>query len=293
MGCDKTVLYVWRDQFADSLDLAEYNISCYHITDEYSFSEMEAPLRKREFDLISRVDQIFIHSPALLEKKGGINPNTLYVPNGVDYPTFSAPYPEPADLAVIPHPRVGYVGRIKMQLDWDVLTALVSSHPEYSFVFVGPIVNMGDKTDRMKSLFGKTNVHYLGNRPVADMAAYMQYMDVCLLCYRLNDYTKYIFPLKINEYLAAGTPVVGSNIRSLREFSSVVRIVQAPDEWSSAIAESLTLEARSRISIENRRRVARESDWNTLVRRIAESLCGHLGEEYSARLSTVTRYGEQ
>jgi hypothetical protein len=54
---------------AHVLDDATCDLSCYHIVDEYSFSTTEQPLDQVEVELIRRVDQVFIHSPALLEKK--------------------------------------------------------------------------------------------------------------------------------------------------------------------------------------------------------------------------------
>jgi glycosyltransferase involved in cell wall biosynthesis len=280
-GCTKTVLYIWTDQYADSLALAKYDISCYHITDEYSFSEIEHQIPAHELELLTRVDQVFIASPALMKKKGTVNPHTLHIPNGVDYAGFSDMHPEPADLAAVPRPRMGYIGRIKVQLDWDLLERLVSSHPEFSFVFAGPIGFMGDKADKLASFFDRRNVFYLGDKPHDEIAAYMQHTDAGLLCYAVNDYTKYIYPLKLHEYLAAGTPVVGADIPSLSVHSSVVRIARTPGEWSAAIAESLAPEARSPDSIARRRSVAREYDWNMLVHRIAESLCERLGDRRS------------
>src|SRR5262245_11965901 len=131
-GCCKTILYVWRPQYAPALDLINYQSSCYHIDDEYTFSEVEKPLEDREAQLIAHVDQVFIHSPALLEKKGKLNPQTVFVPNGVDYDAFATPRDEPAELAPIPHPRIGYVGRIKGDLDLALLVALAQRHQEWS-----------------------------------------------------------------------------------------------------------------------------------------------------------------
>ena len=39
-GCSKIVLYLWRPEFADSLNLVDHQLSCYHIDDEYSFSSV-------------------------------------------------------------------------------------------------------------------------------------------------------------------------------------------------------------------------------------------------------------
>ncbi|HEX5133256.1 MAG TPA: glycosyltransferase [Candidatus Krumholzibacteria bacterium] len=282
-GCRRIVLYVWQPKFADAVDLVAHDACFYHIADEYSFSDIEQPLSARERGLIERADQVIVHSPGLREKKGRLNPRTAYITNGVDYSSFATAAPEPADLAAVPHPRVGYIGRIKSQLDWDTLRAIATRNPAWSLTFVGPIGHMGEREHEREALFALPNVHYLGNKSVRDIPAYVQHMDVCLLCYALTDYTKFIFPLKLHECLATGRPVVGSDLRSLQEFSTVVRIARSPEEWCEAIAAALTDEENSPARREERRRVAREYDWSTLTARIAGLVCDRLGGEYRER----------
>src|SRR3954469_18888485 len=43
-GCRRIVLYIWRPEFGMALDTLPFDLSCYHIDDEYSFSEIEQPL---------------------------------------------------------------------------------------------------------------------------------------------------------------------------------------------------------------------------------------------------------
>jgi hypothetical protein len=92
-GCRKTVLYLWRPEHARALDLVEHDLTCYHIDDEYTFSPIEQPLAAPEAALIRRVDQVFIHSQGLLDKKGHLNPRTRFVPNGVDYDRYTNALP--------------------------------------------------------------------------------------------------------------------------------------------------------------------------------------------------------
>jgi glycosyltransferase involved in cell wall biosynthesis len=115
-------------------------------------------------------------------------------------------------------------------------------------------------------------------------------MDVCLLCYALTDYTRYIFPLKLHEYLAAGRPVVGADLRTLRDFEHVVAIVRDPGQWVSAIEGALSPAERTPERVEERQRVARAYDWNALTERIAAALCDRLGEDFTTRLAAA---GEQ
>ena len=284
-GCQKIVLYLWRPNYASALDLIEYDLSCYHIDDEYTFSEIEQPLDAHEARLIARVDQVYIHSPALLAKKGQLNPHTMFLPNGVHYRAFATPECEPADLQPIPHPRIGYVGRVKQQLDLALLTQLAQRHPGWSFVLVGPLDGIGDHAGVLQQFAHLPNVHLLGGKAVSALPAYTQHLDVCMLCYEVNGYTKFIYPLKLHEYLASGRPVVGSAIRSLQDFAHVIRVAHTPDEWSQAIQDCLAPAACAVEQVEARRCVARQHDWDRLVGLLAQSLCSRLGPAYLERFT--------
>jgi len=287
-GCKKIVSYLWRPEFESSLNVSHPDLACYHIDDEYTFSNLEKPISDLETMVISRVDQVFIHSPALMEKKGGINPNTLYVPNGVDYKAYVTPREEPVDMKSIPHPRIGYVGVVKKQLDLPLMVALARNHREWSFVFVGPLLHLHGREHLIKELEEMPNVHFLGGKPVCDLPAYAQHMDVCMLCYDVNGYTKFIYPLKLQEYLASGRPVIGSPIATLRNYSHVIALAGTPGEWSSAITRALAPESVTVAKVEERRRIASAYAWDKLVYRIAEKMCERLGPEYSERLKGIS-----
>jgi glycosyltransferase involved in cell wall biosynthesis len=287
-GCQKTVVYLWRPWYGLALEVISCDLSCYHLDDEYTFSAVEQPIEEREAKLISRVDQVFIHSPALFEKKGKLNPQTTFVPNGVDYQSFATPRSEPPDLKLIPHPRIGYVGMIKHQLDFALLAALAERHQQWSFVLVGPRRRREERTALIQQLSQMPNVYFLGGKPVDALPAYVQHMDVCMLCYEVNDYTKFIYPLKLHEYLASGRPVVGSPIRSLEDFAHIIRLARTTEEWSTALHDMLARSMHSAAQIEARQRIAREYDWNTLVARIAQTICHRLGPSYVERFESIT-----
>ncbi|HHI92018.1 MAG TPA: glycosyltransferase [Gammaproteobacteria bacterium] len=285
-GSRTHVLYVWRDSFFSAMDRGRYDVSCYHIDDEYTFSAVDLPIRPREENLIKRVDQVFISSPALMAKKGHLNAQTARIPNGVSIQEYITPKDEPEDMVDIPHPRIGYVGIIKRQLNIDVLLEIAKRHPEYSFVFVGPkrsdLRDDGAKWEKLESL---SNAYFVGGKPVFELPAYTQHMDVCMLCYSINDYTKYIYPLKLHEYLAAGKPIVGAPLESLQEFPEYIHFAETADEWAAGIQQALSDSSQSREMVNARKNIAREHDWDVLVSRIAFKICENLGPDYVARLS--------
>ena len=276
-GCKTIIAYLWRPEFASVLGFGGFQLSCYHVDDEYSFSDKEQPISDQERHILERAGQVFIHSPMLFKKKGSFNPRTLHVPNGVDFASFSTPVPEPSDIAGIPHPRIGYAGWLKPQLDWELLCYLADRHPDWQFVFVGALNPRADAVKAALNLQTRRNVHLLGSKETPELAKYPQFFDVSIMPYRLDDYTKFIYPLKVHEYLAAGRPVVGTRLPSLEPFADVVALPGSPEQWGAEIAASLLSSAETAERRQARQKVADAHDWDALVARIASAMAQGLG----------------
>ena len=291
-GCDKIILSLWRPRLDPELHSIPFDLRCYHVDDEYSFSPVETPIGPEEMQILKGADQVFVTSRALLDKKGWVNTNTCLVSNGVDYEAFAAPAAEPQDLALLPHPRIGYAGFLKDQLDWTLLAQLSSRHPDWHFVFLGPVSPRLGTTGTVNELRKRSNVHFLEAKPTRLVPSYVQYFDVCIMPYRLNDYTKYIYPLKLHEYLATGRPTVGTPIRSLEEFSDVVALPHSPDEWSAALVDALSYAANTPELRAARQAVAKRHDWEIQVRRIATTLAQRVAPELLAALPNSAAFSE-
>lgn len=270
------VLYIWRPEFAAAVGLGGFDLTCYHVDDEYTFNGTDEPIRAAERQLLLNVDQVFIHSRALMEKKGHLNPNTLRVPNGVDLRSFAGSGPLPADLASVPKPWIGYAGYLKDQLDWRLLTDVAAARPDWSLVLVG-VDKVRDPENRrlLDQLAARDNVHLLGNKTTEELAHYPRQFDVCIMPYVHDDYTRYIYPLKLHEYLATGQPVVGTPIDALLEYRHLVSLAGPASDWISAIRRSL--DGHAPASAEARIATAARHDWSILTRRVAETIAGRLG----------------
>jgi glycosyltransferase involved in cell wall biosynthesis len=289
-GCKRFVLYLWRPEFAIAAQVADVDLVCYHIADEYSFSDDETPVSPREKTLISEADLVFVVSDTLMKKKGHLNAATHLVPNGVDFSAYSSTQPEPADLREVPRPRIGYTGYLKKHLDWDLLEQLAGQHKNWSFVFVGPVSPHPTIDAALQRLRQLPNVHLLGAKTTKELAAYPQHFDVSIMPYRNTDYTRYINPLKLNEYLAAGRPVVSSRIPAVEPLQSVVSMASSPLDWSTAITEALGDDLRSESRVRERRDFAHRHDWDERVAQIARLMLE--GLERGPRDNSTTHRGE-
>jgi glycosyltransferase involved in cell wall biosynthesis len=284
LGCDQIVLYAWRPDYLEVLDLVPHDLLVYHVIDEYSYASDDRPTPEREIEMIRRADQVILHSPGLMEKKGGIAPErTAFVPNGVLFHAFAEERPEPPELAGIPRPRIGYVGALKRQMDWDTVRALVRTHPEWHWVFVGAWLESHSELAPVRAwLEARPNVHFTGEVPVNRLGAFPAHFDVGILPYVEDGYTKYIYPLKIHEYFAAGLPVVGTPLPSVLLFEEEVHLARSIDEWEEAIRAALNPEERSPEAVARRRDVAKAHDWDVLVDGIVQKIEERMGHTLAA-----------
>jgi len=188
--------------------------------------------------------------------------------NGADVDAFvraaTNPAVEPADLARIPHPRIGYAGQLHPQVDLSVVVALAQRRPDWHFVLVGELSTQKAEpfVHEVEACRRLANVHFLGYKGHTEISSYVAAMDVNLMCYRLSQgmWVKFVYPLKLNEYLAVGHPIVSADLESIRPLAHVLRIAHDADSWEHAIAEALA--GRAPGSVEARRGVARENSWD-------------------------------
>lgn len=278
-GCQRILLSLWSPQYASALHAIPHDLSSYHIFDEHTYSDVSRSVAPEEVELIESVDQVFVQSKGLMERKGAINANTLLLPNGVDYSSLSGRHAEPADLKNIPRPIIGYSGYVKRQLDWELIDRLTAHHSEWSFVFAGAAKVDPSLTQILHDLTQRPNVYFLGAKSSQELVAYPPHFDVCIMPYRVNAYTHCIYPLKLHEYLASGKPVVGSSIRTLQDFAEVLAIPTDHGTWSTAISDALSPARNTPAQVRKRQAVAQTHDWGQITAKMLRTLAQRLFEK--------------
>jgi len=223
-----------------------FSAAIYHCVDRiHAQPGMPATLiADSERQLCRTVNVVFTTSPDLQASLMRLNPCTYHYGNVADQAHFAtaldAP-PAPEHLAGIPTPRLMFVGAIDAyKLDLTLLTALARQRPEWSWVLVGP-VGEADPDTSIAALQALPNVHVMGLQPYSDLPAWLAHADVALLPLQENTYTQHMFPMKFFEYLAAGRPVVATQIPALRPYASGA-LLCPPDlkAFDAAIATALT-----------------------------------------------------
>ncbi len=166
------------------------------------------------------------------------NSGSYYMGQGCNISLFDASkqYELPDDMKNIKGPIVGYVGAINsLRIDPEILVAIAKAKPEWSVVLVGP----EDDFFSTHSLHEISNVYFLGKKPLDVLASYINAFDVCINPQLLNEITIGNYPLKVDEYLAMGKPVVATKTEAMQTFNGYAYMATKPEEYITLIENAI------------------------------------------------------
>lgn len=260
-----------------------------------------AMVRAAEGALLARADLVLVTAQGLLAERADRTRRCVYLPNGVDARAFAGPREEAdgtavadtaagaaaaaagavaaadaadeaarPELARLPRPIAGFVGGLFAWIDVDLLAWVARAKPAWSFVLIGP-------TDRdLGPLLACGNVHYLGPRPRDRVPAYMRGFDVGLNPFRATELSRRVNPLKVYEYLAAGIPVVSTDMPEVLRLGDVVRVAANREEFA-ALLDAAAQERHDPARVAARRAVAWQHDWGVLFQRALDAVAETTG----------------
>jgi glycosyltransferase involved in cell wall biosynthesis len=258
--------------FSDHLTPAGVVYDC--MDELSSFMGAPAVLKDREAALLRRAGLVLTGGQSLYEAKRHQHGNIHPFPSSVDVAHFARARTidgDPADQALIPHPRLGFFGVIDERMDLDLLDGVATARPDWHLVMLGPVV----KIDRTQVPL-RPNLHYLGPKPYEDLPEYLAGWDVALLPFARNEATRFISPTKTPEYLAAAKPVVSTSIRDVvRPYGQqgLVRIADSVPAFVEACAAAMAEDASARIRQADA--FLRQTSWDgtwSRIRRLVEAV---------------------
>lgn len=234
-----------------------------------------------------RLAALVVISEALAEHYRGEMPEAadriLVAHDGAD-PVAETLEPPPASPSE--RLRVGYAGHLYPGKGMEIIAALAPLCPWADFEIVGG--RPEDVADWRARTAGTTNLRYHGAVPHAEVNGWLAGFDVVLAPYLRQvivsdgrtDVARWMSPLKIFEYMAAGRAIVTSDLPVLREVLEHERtaLLCDPDDlgaWAAALNRLRDAAARRRLGDTAR---ATFLDHYTWARR-AEKILAHATRE--------------
>jgi teichuronic acid biosynthesis glycosyltransferase TuaH len=225
---------------------------------------------EKEETCMRNYDLTFCTSSELTRFASEFSPRVHFLPNGADTLLFNKvvveKLPRPTEIQCIHTPIIGFTGSIDYRTDFELLRKIALDNQDKTMVFVGPVQT--DEHIRV-GLNKMKNVLFVGAKQITDIPNYHQCFSCTILPFLKTRFTQSIYPLKINEYLAAGLPVVAINFSNdIKSFDHVAYIEDTHEGFLHAIGAAIKENTPERVR--ERMRVASQNSWTVRVAKFWE-----------------------
>lgn len=217
-------------------------------------------------------DVIIASNPAVADTWRSRGYNPWLIPFGADTLAYGAvdDVPKPQDVT-LSGPIAGFVGHINSRIDLDLLEAIAGRG--ISLLLVGPR-DAAVEPERWAKLLGRANVQWVGPKPFKALPAYLGAIDVGLVPYGASAFNEGSFPLKTLEYLAAGRPVVSTDLPATRWLATdLVTVAKTSEAFAEAVA-GWARRPRLPAEMVKRRAFAGQHDWAARARAVLDVIEG-------------------
>ena len=246
-------------------------------------SEEFAAWRPNYHRAVSSADLVLCSSAKLQQMAAPINSQVYLVENGCDYEHFSRvreDRPVPREMQEISGPVIGYFGVIATWCDLELVEKVAQEFPHCQLVMIGPLYNVSRVPQR-------ENIHWLGYRPYDQLPGYASLFDVAIIPFRHTSMTEAVNPIKMWEYMAAGIPVVSTNLPEARVHQDLVYCARNGEEFAAALRAALADQSPERRR--ERMALARENSWEARALTVLDVLQQHLAIKDLASPTGVPR----
>jgi glycosyltransferase involved in cell wall biosynthesis len=241
----------------------------YYIVDDYaSWPGLSSELVRSMDDLQARrSDLVVAASLALAERHADRSRQPVqYLPHGVDTGHFASARQvrmQRRKRGERPTADALFFGAIDERIDLHLLAEVVAARPDLRFLLVGPAGKMG------RSLARARNVRHCGPVAYEELPELLGRCEVAVLPYVRDRFGMTLSPLKAREALAAGLPVVASDVPELRMLGRGVCLGNSVGE----LAEGLDRALEGEIEVPGPEEFSNDS-WEARAERLTGMLLG-------------------
>jgi glycosyltransferase involved in cell wall biosynthesis len=152
-------------------------------------------------------------------------------------------------------------GALDERIDRELLRAVIKARPDLRFLLVGPGMTQSGFLSDASNVERQEAVSY------AELPGLLSQCGVALLPYVRGDFGARLSPLKAREALAAGLPVVASDVPELRSLPRGVHLARTAEEMLAALTQALA----AREDVANLEELAADS-WEARAEQLSQWL---------------------
>lgn len=172
----------------------------------------------------------------------------------------------PKDVFGIKNNKALLAGIFDYRIDGILLHAVMRSLPFIQFVFIGPVIDK-EAENTFSHLDSLNNFWYLGEKKKQSLPEYYHACHVGIIPYNVRyAFTRFANPMKAYEYLAAGLPVVSTEILALKEMRfPYIAIAKTAGEFSHKLERYVKKPLRDKTGM---KRIAFHNSWEKKIQQI-------------------------
>ena len=201
--------------------------------------------------------------------------------NAVDISIFKNLYyrnvEKPAEIKHLKTKIIGFIGNLdNIRLDYPLLRRLAEGHPDKTLLLVGPINSPKVYSEGLDKM---PNVILTGAKTIYEVPNYLKFMDVVILPSLLNKMSRSVYPLKINEYLAAGKSAIATSFSDdIRSFQPHIRIADSHEHFVQLIDEAIL--DYSETKVKQRMVIGESNTWGDRVNEFWNIVDAYLAKKH-------------
>ena len=183
-----------------------------------------------------------------------------YLPNAANVDHFKNIYfadiDKPKEFGDSGKKVVGYIGSIDFRSNYPLLKKLAVQNQDKLIMLIGPV----HRVQNNENIDTLSNVIFTGNIPMQELPRYAKSLDCAIIPFEKNEFTRSIYPLKINEYLACGRPVVSTCFSTeMESFKKISYITDDEQEFIEFVNIAITSNTKEKEL--KRIQFAEENSW--------------------------------
>jgi len=269
LDLNPTMVWIYNPVDFPAIDSFDKQLIIYRVFDEVSLlssnKSIKTEIEQIENIYIKRVDLIFASSKKQFKNRNTKHPHTYFIPQAVNFKLFNSALKKdlsrPDDLPNTHTPIIGFIGGIDYRIDFAIIKNIAEQHPEWAVLMIGPVKLY--VRDSLKLVDEIPNVHFLDEKKQKEIPRYLKFIDISIIPYFVNESTSTMYIGKLHEHLAAGKPIVSTNLPELMPFKDIISIASRRGKFIKCIEEELQTDNQEKIK--KRAEVARENKWENRI----------------------------
>jgi hypothetical protein len=229
--------------------------------------------QSRDEEVLDAADLVFASADVLVEWCSQRHTHVTRLNNACEPADYSdellAAARPPAWWPASGKPIGAYLGTLDWRLDGRCLFEACSQNPEVHFVLAGAI--LPDMAAELAGLLALPNVTAPGRISAEDGRYLLAHCTFGMIPFTPGPMNDAINPVKMYAYALLGKPMLGTNVRELRDRPHAVQVATSPEAFGAMVPRVLEL-SNDPAYRESLRRFALANDWSSRARTAWEVL---------------------